>query len=787
MTLARLIALLVCLLPLTATAQGIGPQLPSAATTTVLAPDYDVWNRAAVRVERAVEGGFASTFALERMRAELTEWRDKLLAAQSLNAGRIRTVQQQIAALGASPPERANEPAAVSARRTDLAAQLATLRAPGLLAQEAYARANGLVSEIDALVRSRENARLSVAGPSPLNPENWPLGFVALWSGSKAVWVEVKAGLATDLRNGTFRDNLPPALALLLLALILLLRGRIWAMRIQGWIVQRAGRGAGVWRFFLSLLQIAVPFAGLLALSNGLLALSIFGFRGTTLIEILPVAGMFVIVGRWMSVHFFPSQEDDGGPLALTPAQCRKGRRIVFGLGSTLMLGTLLLTLIGSGDSSAAVAAVVVLPVQFLTCYFLFRLGRLMERHARGRDSQNAYRDRILGILGRGAMLVALAAPVLAMLGYANAAERLLYPSIITLALLGVLVLLQRLIFDTYGLFTDAPDRGRDALAPMLLAFVLLLAALPFLALIWGARTADLAELWTQFREGFSMGETRISPTIFLTFAVIFVFGYTLTRLIQGVLRTTVLPKTRIDAGGQNALVSGLGYIGIFLAALAAITGAGINLSSLAIVAGALSVGIGFGLQNIVSNFVSGIILLIERPISQGDWIEVGDQMGFVRDISVRSTRIETFDRTDVIIPNADLVSGQVINWTRGNSVGRVIVSVGVAYSSDVDKVATILREIAEAHPMVLLSPSPVVLFQAFGADSLNFEIRAILRDVLFVAQTKSELNTEIARRFAAEGVEIPFPQRDIWLRNPEVLRTGAKDDSPTQQGPLTA
>jgi small-conductance mechanosensitive channel len=335
------------------------------------------------------------------------------------------------------------------------------------------------------------------------------------------------------------------------------------------------------------------------------------------------------------------------------------------------------------------------------------------------------------------------------------------------LGLLGGGVVIYDLLNKTALTLLAAPNATEEdaGLMPVIVGTLVGLASLPLLALIWGARTSDLGETWTVLNEGVTFGGMRLSISVIVTLIAVFALGAALTRLIQTILRASVLPHTKLDQGGRTAVVAGVGYLGFVIAALAAVSAAGLNLSNVAIVAGALSVGIGFGLQNLVSNFVYGIILLVERPVKEGDWIEVGGFSGYVRGINVRSTEIQTFDRASVILPNSDLVAGTVLNRTHTGTSGRVQIPVGVSYDADPRRVEATLLAIAEAHPLVLQDPAPVVLFMGFGASTMDFEIRCWLRDVNFSLSARSDMNFDIVSRFREEGIEIPIPQHALYLK----------------------
>lgn len=298
----------------------------------------------------------------------------------------------------------------------------------------------------------------------------------------------------------------------------------------------------------------------------------------------------------------------------------------------------------------------------------------------------------------------------------------------------------------------------------MNVVFVLLAAAL--LLLSWGYSGKELISWARSLLFGFEIAGFRFSLIQALIAVVLFIAVILLTRLMQRWLSQRVFNRETFDRGIANSVHAGIGYLGVALAALVGISYAGFDLSNLALIAGALSVGIGFGLNAIASNFISGLIMLIERPIKVGDWVVVGQHQGYVRHISVRATEIETFDRASVLVPNSDFMTSPVQNWTLRNAMGRIIINVGVAYHEDPERVLKVLQDVAADCRVLLRSPAPAVVFENFGASSLDFSVRGYIADVNTTLSSATQLRLDIFKALREKDIEIPFPQHDIHLRD---------------------
>ena len=747
----------------------------SAQTQTIF--DIDAFNALAARAEKAVYGGQTSNEALEKLRSSLSSARSEALEAQSSRTGRSKIISDQIDALGPIPEDSETEAKDISELRLSLSKQLAVARAPLIVAEEAFRRANGLISEIDKTIRERSASVFLKLGVSPLSPNTWG----PMVSDIKKYFGQVSSEVAQSLNNPSSKvirsNNLPGIIFFAILGLALIFPATKWVSQNMSVANQRHdAKLKKITYLAFSCLVFILPLLGICFLIRSTEMLDIFGYRGGALTQAIMAMSIAVVGSYWLAHNLF---KETGLTRELLGIE---SNRLVGAYTVTILMGVVLglYWLIGDlkqlADLSETSIAVMEFPLLLIGSYGLVAFSQRVKMY-RARlileKKITPISDRLSSSILMLTMATGLAGPISAAIGYSNIGSKLVFATILTLAVLFALFVVFTMIaylFSEIIIKNQNKDvqesTPKGSLFRVFLAFILACCAIPLLALIWGARVVDIQDVWLSLKDGVVLGDTRVSISDFITFIIIFSIGYTLTRLLQSALRLSVLPNTKIDTGAQNALVTGVGYIGIFFAALIAITSMGLDLSSLAIVAGALSVGIGFGLQAIVSNFLSGIILLVERPIKVGDWIQVGAYSGYVSKIAVRATNIDTFDQANVIIPNADFISGTVTNMTHLSKRGRVKVPVGVAYDSDPVFVKEILMDIVSSNANILKSPGPSVFLLGFGPDSIDFEIRGILRDVNSITSTRSDMNFEILRRFAQEGIEIPFGQRDITIKN---------------------
>jgi potassium-dependent mechanosensitive channel len=310
------------------------------------------------------------------------------------------------------------------------------------------------------------------------------------------------------------------------------------------------------------------------------------------------------------------------------------------------------------------------------------------------------------------------------------------------------------------GPWLKVDEVGRErmlGIARLLLNAALLAISVPLILLAWGASGAEILSLLRGTVAGFEIGGVQVSLVRILLAVVLFFVLLTLTRLFQRWLTARARAQTQWDPGLVNSVYTGAGYIGFAVALLVAVAYAGFDITNLAIVAGALSVGIGFGLQGIVNNFVSGLVLLIERPIKVGDWIATREGEGYVRRISVRATEIETFDRASLIVPNSELVTQTVTNLTLRNQLGRLNIAVRVAYAADPELAQRVLQKVADANTSILRHPAPMVVLDNLGDQALEYTVRVYLVDINRSLQVQTEIRIEIVKALRAAGIDIPY------------------------------
>ena len=285
----------------------------------------------------------------------------------------------------------------------------------------------------------------------------------------------------------------------------------------------------------------------------------------------------------------------------------------------------------------------------------------------------------------------------------------------------------------------------------------------------------------------FELGKTPISVLTILTYLLVIAGFILLNRILRRTILRQILMRMGVDEGRRYTYLRIFSYVFMILGAVIAFQFVGIDLSSLVVIFGALSVGIGFGLQNITSNFISGLIILFERPIQVGDRVTVNDLEGDVTNIRMRSTTIRSLDNISIIVPNLDFVEKHVINWSYGDPKIRLNVKVGVSYGSDVDLVIDSMLRVAAEHPEVLKDPEPDVLLDDFGDSAWNMRLRCWIADPMRHPVVQSDLNIAIVRIFRKNNIEIPFPQRDLNFRGPLPLpldvASGTNKEMPSKAG----
>jgi potassium-dependent mechanosensitive channel len=730
--------------------------------------------------------------ALVDLRTRVAAARDDLLAKAADIAAKRTAAEAQLKDLGPPPADGRAEPPATAAERARLTALMADLGAAGNLARQLATRADQLFDGINARRRALFTDTLFERSPSLFDAASWR--DVAGGAADEARGVASLAaswwGFVLDSGYG----RIGAALATLFgLALVAAGAGRWWRRRMTA-------RTPGETRFgkavagLEALAAAAVPLP--LAIVAVIVTLDAYALLPQTIRQIaigLAIGVTVASFGRAVARGVLAPDEPARRLPPLGDASARLlYRHVVWAaraLGATVFLNAVHRQVVAPLSLTVATSALFALVVALLLVHLL--------RGLRPPVPGAAARPNAPGLMTLGWIVAALILGALAAgyIGFATfLAERLIVALVVFAAAYLTLVFVDALFAEilvadrpagravaaTLGLRPQTVELAGTIVSAVLRLAIIVAAfvAISAVLLALGPRGLVAAEVFGRVQDtllGAGLARVTFSLGTVLAAAALLLVGLLATRAVQRWLGRQFLPRTGLEPGLQHSISAILGYVGVIAAISLALAELGIDLQKIAFIAGALSVGIGFGLQSIVSNFVSGLILLAERPIRVGDSIVVKGEEGWVRRISVRATEIETFERASVIIPNSELITGVVKNWTHANTMGRIIIKVGVDYASDPEQVRDLLLECAREHPQVVDSPLPRALLLNFGDSALEFELRCVVADFDRSLIVKSDLYFAILKRLRAAGIRIPAPQREVRLLGDETVPAPAK------------
>jgi small-conductance mechanosensitive channel len=784
-----LLALLAALRPQLCAAQDLSPAAAAERQITELKSELEIVQRELIAPEQSAQ-------TLAEKRATIEEIRSRARSHATALKAPIADLNSRLNQLGPPPAGGVGEADPIASERATLDKALARFTAAERQLTLIAVEAEQLSARISAMQRDRFVAQIFDANRSVFNPLLW-------WEGARSLGLLAeRLGTLVGVWYGEVVTRTSPgglALAVVAIAglpLLTLLIYRPLERRFEPVLRARSPTNLDrLWRVARAVILMAVVLALVLVAAAAVVQwLSISTPRFEALLAILfRLVAIFLLVATFARTILAPRLPAWRLP-RLDDGRTRKLAR----LGSAASL------LLAIEASTSPLVELLFLPIAFavgqsalltvLMCLTGIAALRVLgpggtPGQAAGADPLRG-RDTYFDWLAHGTQIawfiIAFALVALA-LGYVALAHFVVFNAVETLIYVSVLYLVRQLVDELIAATQRASaigtllrntlslsDRAVARISVMLgvlVDLIIVIIGIPIVLLQWTDIWIDIGGLLRSGFSGFEVAGVEIELAVLVSALAILMVGLVITNLLTRWLDRRVLARSQLGKGVRDSVKKAIGYTGVILAAVLALISAGVGFSNLALIAGALGVGIGFGLQSIVNNFVSGLILLAERPVKVGDWIVVGAGEGFVKQINVRSTEIETFDSCTIIVPNSNLIAEPVKNWTHRDTVGKMTVPVTVARDSEPEKVRDILLACAKSHKGVLRDPEPAVLLNRFGDSGLDFVLSFHVEDVLWGVHVASDIRFAILRSFREAGVVMPYPQREIVMRSPSPQR----------------